>query len=159
MARPYGRSPRGRRLVGAVPHGHRKTTTLVAALSSVGMIAPMVIDGAMTGDLFIADVEQVLIPALKPGDVVVMDNLSSHERQRVREAIEAADCTLLSLRPYSPDMNPIELGFSKLKSPLRRAGKRTVEGLWDFLGEALDAFRPQECLNYMMHCGYKTTGL
>lgn len=162
MARKYGRSPRGERLVGTVPHGHWKTTTFVAALSAVGMVAPMVVDGAMTGDLFVAYVEQVLVPTLKPGDVVVMDNLSSHKRQRVREAIEAAGGTLLYLPAYSPDMNPIELAFSKLKSLLRKAGKRTMEGLWEFLGQALDAFSPLECLNYMRHCGYNvsnSTGL
>ena len=154
MARQYGRSPRGERLVGTVPHGHWKTTTFVAAPSAVGMVAPMVVGGAMTGDLFIAYIEQVLIPTLKLGDVVVMDNLSSHKRRRVREAIEGAGCTLLYLPPYSPDRNPIELAFSKLKSLLRKAGTRTVDGLWEFLGQALDAFSPQECLNYMRHCGY-----
>jgi transposase len=158
MARKYGRSPRGRRLVGTVPHGHWKTTTFVAALGSGGMTAPMVVDGAMTGDLFVAYVEQVLAPTLRPGDVVVMDNLASHKRARVGEAIERAGCTLLYLPPYSPDFNPIELAFAKLKALLRKAGKRTVEGLWEFLGQALDAFAPQECLNYMRHCGYDATG-
>lgn len=157
MARRYGRSPRGRRLVGTVPHGHWKTTTFVAALCATGMTAPMVVDGAMTGDLFAAYVEQVLAPALAPGDVVVMDNLAAHKRPRVRELIEAAGGTLLLLPPYSPDLNPIELAFSKLKSLLRKAGKRTVDGLWEFLGRALDAFSPQECLNYMKHCGYAAT--
>jgi transposase len=158
MARKYGRSPRGERLVGTVPHGHWKTTTFVAALGSGGMVAPMVSDGAMTGDLFVAYVEQVLVPALRPGDVVVMDNLPSHKRPGVGRAIEGAGCTLLYLPPYSPDLNPIEPAFSKLKSLLRKAGKRTVDGLWEFLGRALDAFAPQECLNYMRHCGYSATG-
>jgi transposase len=122
------------------------------------MTAPMVIDGAMTGDLFVAYVEQILVPSLQPSDIVVMDNLPAHKRPKVHEAIEGADCTLLFLPPYSPDFNPIELAFSKLKSLLRQAGKRTVDGLWDFLGQALDTFCPQECLNYMAHCGYIATG-
>ena len=158
MARKYGRAPKGQRLVGSVPHGHWKTTTFVAALGAGGMTAPMVIDGAMNGDLFIAYVEQILVPSLQPGDVVVMDNLSAHKRARVREAIEQAGGMLLYLPPYSPDMNPIELAFAKLKALLRKAGKRTVDGLWEFLGQALDAFPPQECLNYMRHCGYAATG-
>jgi transposase len=157
MARRYGRAPRGQRLVGAVPHGHWKATTFVAALGLAGLTAPMVIDGAMNGDLFVAYVEQVLVPSLVAGDVVVMDNLSSHKRARVRELIEGAGCALLFLPPYSPDLNPIELAFAKLKSLLRKAGERTVEGLWAFLGRALDAFSPQECRNYFRHCGYAGT--
>src|SRR5262245_56793461 len=108
MARPYGPSPRGQRLGGTVPHGHWKTTTFVAALGALGMTAPMVVDGAMTGDLFTAYVEQILVPSLTPGEIVVMDNLAAHKRPRVREAIEAAGCTLWLLPPYSPDLNPIE---------------------------------------------------
>jgi transposase len=158
MARRYGRSPRGRRLVGTVPHGHWKTTTFVAAPGAGGMTAPMVIDGAMTGDLFVAYVEQVLAPTLRPGDVVAMDNLAAHKRASIGEAVERTGCTLMYLPPYSPDFNPIELAFSKLKSLLRKAGKRTVDGLWDFLGQSLDAFAPQECRNYMRHCGYTATG-
>ena len=147
MARRYGRAPKGERLVGAVPHGHWKTTTFVAALGLAGLTAPMVVDGAMNGDLFVAYVEQVLVPTLAAGDTVVMDNLSSHKRVRVRELIEAAGCTLLFLPPYSPDLNPIELAFAKLKALLRKAGKRTVEELWAFLGQVVDAFSPQECCN------------
>jgi transposase len=158
LARKNGRSPKGERLVGTVPHGHWKTTTFVAALGACGMIAPMVVDGAMTSDLFIAYIEQVLVPTLKPGDVVVMDNLPAHKRSTVEEALKRVRCRLLYLPPYSPDLNPIELAFSKLKSMLRKAGKRTVDGLWEFLGQALDAFSPQECLNYMRHCGYSATG-
>jgi transposase len=157
MTRRRGRAPRGVRLVCPVPHGHWKTTTFVAALAVTGLIAPMVIDGAMNGDLFEAYVEQVLLPTLKAGDVVVMDNLSSHKRARVRELIEAAGCTLLFLPPYSPDLNPIELAFAKLKALLRKAGKRTVDGLWEFLGQAVDVFSPQECQNYFRHCGYAGT--
>jgi transposase len=157
MTRRYGRGPRGARLVGAVPHGHWKTTTFVAALSVAGLAAPLVVDGARTGDLFVAYVGQVLVPSLSAGDIVVMDNLACHKRARVRELIEAAGCTLLYLPPYSPDLNPIELAFSKLKALLRRAAKRTVAELWEFLGQALDAFGPQECVNYFRHCGYTGT--
>jgi transposase len=157
MARRYGRAPVGERLVCAVPHGHWKTTTFVAALGLGGMTAPMVIDGAMTGDLFEAYVGQVLVPALAAGDVVVLDNLACHKRARVRALIEAAGCTVLFLPPYSPDLNPIERAFAKLKALLRRAGERTVDGLWEFLGQAVDAFSPQECRNYFHHCGYPAT--
>jgi transposase len=156
-ARRYGRAPRGQRVAGVVPHGHWKTTTFVAALTIAGLTAPLVIDGAMTGDLFVAYVEQVLVPSLAAGDVVVMDNLSSHKRARVRELIEAAGGTPLLLPPYSPDLNPIELAFAKLKALLRKAGRRTVGGLGSFLGQALDAFDPQECQNYFHHCGYTGT--
>lgn len=117
----------------------------------------MVIDGPMNGDLFVAYVQQVLVPTLRPGDIVVMDNLAAHKRPKAREAIEKAGCRLLFLPPYSPDFNPIELAFSKLKSMLRRACKRTVDGLWEFLGQALDAFEPNECGNYLRHCGYAAT--
>jgi transposase len=154
MTRRTGRSPRGKRLVCPVPHGHWKTTTFVAALRADGMTAPMVIDGAMTGDLFVAYVEQVLVPTLRPGDVVVMDNLICHKRVGVAKAIEAAGCTVRYLPPYSPDLNPIELAFSKLKGLLRSAGKRTLDGLWDFLGKSLDAFAPDECRRYFWHDGY-----
>jgi transposase len=157
MTRRYGRAPRGQRLAGVVPHGHWKTTTFVAALGLCGMTAPMVIDGAMTGELFVAYVGQVLMPALRPGDVVVMDNLACHKRARVRELIEGAGCTVLYLPPYSPDLNPIELAFAKLKALLRKAGKRTVDGLWEFLGQVLDAFSSEECRNYFHHCGYAGT--
>jgi transposase len=154
MARAYGRSPRGEPLVCPVPHSHWKTTTFVAALRCDGLTCPLVVDGAMTGDLFVAYVRQQLVPALRPGDVVVMDNLVCHKRAEVRAAIEGAGCTLLYLPPYSPDLNPIELLFAKLKALLRSAGKRTIEELWDFLGDALDAFAAEECRNYFRHCGY-----
>jgi len=154
MSRRYGRCPRGQRLVCAVPHGHWKTTTFVAALRADGLFAPVVIDGAVTGDLFVAYIRQQLAPSLRPGDVVVMDNLSSHKRLEVREAIEAVGAELRYLPPYSPDLNPIELAFSKLKSLLRKKAERTVEGLWSFLGDAMDAFHAEECTNYLRHCGY-----
>jgi transposase len=159
MARRYGRSPRGEPLVMPVPFGHRKTTTFAAALRADGLAAPLVIDGAMTGELFEAYVRQQLAPALRPGDVVVLDNLSSHKRAGVREAIEAAGAELRFLPPYSPDLNPIELAFAKLKRLLRSAGERTVEGLWAFLGRALDAFAAAECAAYLRHCGYGDTDI
>jgi transposase len=157
MSRRYGRAPVGERLVGVVPHGHWKTTTFVAALRAGALTAPLVIDGAVNGDLFEAYVEQVLVPTLSPGDVVVMDNLSAHKRARVRELVEGAGGTLLFLPPYSPDLNPIEQAFAKLKALLRKAQERTVEGLWSFLGTALDLFTPEECRHYIQHCGYSAT--
>lgn len=154
MTRTHGRCPRGERLVMDVPHGHWKTTTFVVALTLGGLAAPTVVDGAMTGDLFVAYVEQQLAPTLKAGDVVVMDNLSSHKRAGVRAAIEAAGAQLRYLPPYSPDLNPIEKAFAKLKSLLRKAAKRTIPQLEAYLGEALDAFSPEECVNYFRSCGY-----
>ena len=157
MTRPYGRAPEGQRLVDAVPHGHWKTTTLIAALRSTGMTAPMVIDGAINGDLFCAYVGQVLVPELRAGDIVVMDNLSSHRRAEARQAIEAVGARVVFLPPYSPDFSPIENAFAKLKRLVRSAGRRTVDELWSFLGQAISAFGPTECLNYFRHCGYAAT--
>lgn len=136
------------------PHGHRKTTTLVAGLRMTGMVAPMVLDGPINGDWFEAYVRQVLVPDLGRGDVVIMDNLSSHKRADVREAIEAAGARLMFLPPYSPDFNPIEKAFARLKAMLRRAGERTVSGLWSLIGRLIDLFQPQECANYFSSCGY-----
>ena len=136
------------------PHGHRKTTTLVAGLRKSGMVAPMTLDGPINGDWFEAYVRHVLIPALRPGDVVIMDNLSSHKRASVREMIEAAGARLLFLPPYSPDFNPIELAFAKLKALLRKAAERTVDGLWNAIGQFVDCFTPLECENYFTACGY-----
>ena len=136
------------------PHGHRKTTTLVAGLRMTGMVAPMVLDGPINGDWFEAYVRQVLVPDLGRGDVVIMDNLSSHKRASVREAIEAAGARLMFLPPYSPDFNPIEKAFARLKAMLRRAGERTVSGLWSLIGKLVDLFQPQECANYFSSCGY-----
>lgn len=136
------------------PHGHRKTTTLVAGLRMTGMVAPMVLDGPINGDWFEAYVRQVLVPDLGRGDVVIMDNLSSHKRAGVREAIEAAGARLMFLPPYSPDFNPIEKAFARLKAMLRRAGERTVSGLWSLIGRLIDLFQPQECANYFSSCGY-----
>ena len=127
MTRRYGRAPRGERVVDAVPHGHWKTTTFVATLRSDGLAAPMVIDGAMNGDLFVAYVQQVLVPTLRAGDIVVMDNLSSHKRVAAVRAIERAGCSVVYLPPYSPDYNPIELAFAKIKARLRAAELRTID--------------------------------
>ena len=156
MARTHGRCPVGERLVMAVPHGHWKTTTFVAALRCDGLSAPVAVDGAMTGDVFVAYVKQQLVPTLRPGDVVVMDNLACHKRPEVQRAIEQVGCELRLLPPYSPDLNPIEKAFSKLKAKLRAAAKRTVESLWQYLGRVLDEFLPDECRNYFASCGYPT---
>ena len=140
-----------------VPHGHWKTTTFVAALRHDGLTAPLVIDGAMNGALFLAYVEQQLAPTLRPGDLVVMDNLAAHKISGVREAIEAAGARLVYLPPYSPDLNPIELAFSKLKWLLRSAGERDLQRLWSLCGQFLDRFTAAECTAYFRHCGYATT--
>lgn len=157
MARRYGRSRRGTRLVAKVPHGHWKTTTFVAALRSTGLTAPLVVDGAMNGRVFLAYVKQELAPTLQPGDLVVMDNLAAHKVAGVREAIENVGAQLVYLPPYSPDLNPIELAFSKFKWLARSAAERTVEGLWTLCGKLLDQFTTTECLAYLRHCGYKAT--
>jgi transposase len=154
MARRYGRAPRGARVVAAVPHGHWKTTTFLAALRHDGLSAPCVFDGAINGVRFRAYVEQGLAPPLRPGDIVVMDNLSAHKVQGVREAIEARGAELLYLPPYSPDLNPIEQVFAKLKALLRTAAARTKGALWQAIGDALDAFTPTECANCLAHAGY-----
>jgi len=155
MTRSHGRCPKGERLRMGFPHGHRKTTTLVAGLRMSGMVAPMVLDGPINGDWFDAYVTQVLVPELKPGDVVIMDNLSSHKRVAVKEKIEAAGATLRFLPPCSPDFNPIEKAFSRLKAMLRKAGERTVHGLWDLIGRLVDIFQPDECANYFKSCEYE----
>lgn len=154
MTRRYGRAPRGQRLVAPVPHGHWKTSTFVAGLRTSGLTAPLVVDGAMNGDIFRAYVEQVLAPTLAPGDVVVVDNLGSHKVAGVREAIEARGANLVYLPPYSPDLNPIEQAFAKLKALLRKIAARTVAALWDALGDILKRFTPQECANYLANAGY-----
>lgn len=158
MVRRRGRSRRGQRLVAKVPHGHWKTTTFVAALRSDGLTAPMVLDGAINGPTFLAYVRQQLVPTLRCGDIVVMDNLRAHKVAGVREAIEAVGAQLVYLPPYSPDFNPIELVFSKLKWLLRSAAAKTQEVLWNLLGQLLDQFAPEECQRYFRHCGYHATG-
>jgi len=154
MARRYGRARRGRRLVASVPHGHWKTSTFLAALRHDGIVAPCVIDGAIDGATFRAYVEQFLAPALAPGDIVIMDNLSSHKVAGVREAVEARGARLLYLPPYSPDLNPIEQVFAKLKALLRKAAVRTIDGLWTAIGDLLDSFSQEECANYLANVGY-----
>jgi transposase len=154
MARLRGRSPKGDRLRAGIPHGHWKTTTFVAGLRLSGMVAPMVLDGPINAPAFQAYVDQVLVPELAPGDIVVMDNLGSHKGPAVRVAIEAAGASLLYLPPYSPDFNPIENAFSKLKALLRKAARRTVDGLWSAIGRLIDLFTPHECANYFAAAGY-----
>ena len=156
MTRPRGRAAAGKRLIAAVPHGHWKTTTFVAALRTTGLTAPAVFDGAINGESFLAYVEQVLVPTLRPGDVVVMDNLGSHKVVGVPEAIAAAGCFLTYLPPYSPDFNPIENLFSKFKAMLRSAGARTVRRLWRTVRRCLTSFASAECRRYFRHCGYAT---
>ena len=153
-ARLYGWGPKSERVVSSVPHGHWQTTTFVGALRTTGLTAPLVIDGAMNGELFLAYVPQQLVPTLTPGDSVVLDNLSSHHRAGVREVIEAAGGTLAYLPPYSPDLNPLELLFSKLKSRLRQHAERTRDSRWNRLGQLVSEFRPDECRNDIRHAGY-----
>ena len=155
MARLRGRSRRGERCRAAVPHGHWKTTTFTAGLRLSGMTAPMVLDGAMNGTAFLAYVEQVLVPTLSPGDIVVMDNLPAHKSVNDRSAIEAAGASLRHLPPYSPDFNPIEQAFSKLKALLRKAAARTIPDLWAAIAEAIPLFSRRECANYFQAAGYE----
>jgi transposase len=155
MVRRYGRSPRGERLVASVPHGHWKTLTLVAALRFDGLTAPYVVDGAMDGPSFLAYVEQVLAPTLRKGDIVFMDNLRTHKIAAAREAIEAVGAQVRYLPAYSPDLNPIEQAFSKLKAALRKGATRTVDALLRLIRKAVKAFAPRECVNYFRHAGYK----
>src|SRR5947209_650539 len=157
MARAHGYAPRGRRPEGEAPYRRWQTTTFVGALRAGGLIAPWVVDGAITGELFEAYARRVLAPGLRAGDVVVLDNLSRHKRAGVREAIEGAGRTLLLLPAYSPDLNPIGMAFSKLKRLLRKAAARTVEALWEAIGRLLDRFGPEECRNYIRHAGYTAT--
>ena len=157
MARRYGRAPRGERLRMSAPHGHWKTTTFVAGLTTRGVIAPFVLDGPINRTAFETWVAKVLVPELRPGDIVVMDNLPGHKGPQVRALVEAAGAGLLYLPPYSPDFNPIENAFAKLKALLRQAAERTVDGLWTAIGRLLDAFTPQECANYFAAAGYDAT--
>ena len=155
MARRYGRCPRGQRLVASVPWGHWKTTTFVAALRVEGITAPCVFDGPMDGPCFRAYIDQLVVPILRPGDIVVMDNLPSHKVVGIREAIEAAGAELRYLPPYSPDLNPIEQFFAKLKALLRKAAARTIDALFAAIADALTAVSPQECQNYLANQGYR----
>jgi transposase len=172
MARHYGRGPCGERLLAAVPQGHWQTTTFIAGLKRSGIVAPLVLDGPMTGPAFRAYVEQFLAPALAPGDVVVLDNLPAHKVGGVRQAIVAAGAAILYLPPYSPDLAPgsqhrlrwsvrsgapIEQLFAKLKAALRKAAARTTDELWQALGRLLATVPPSACANYLSHCGYGST--
>lgn len=154
MTRLRGRSPRGARCVASAPHGHWKSTTFIAGLRHDSISAPMVIDGPMNGTAFLAYVRTLLCPTLRPGDIVIADNLSSHKVAGVRQAIEAAGAQIWYLPPYSPDLNPIEKMFSKLKALLRKAATRTVDALWSKIGEILDEFTAAECSNYFASSGY-----
>lgn len=154
MGRLRGWAPKGERCRAALPHGHWKTTTFTAGLRLGGISAPMLLDGPMSGSAFLAYVEQVLVPELGPGDVVVMDNLPAHKVSGVREAIEAVGARLMYLPPYSPDFNPIEMAFSKLKAFLRKAAARTITDLWDAIAQAIETFNPEECQNYFAAAGY-----
>jgi transposase len=157
LARLFGYAPRGRRLLDFVPHGHWKTTTFVGGLTARGFIAPMVLDGAMNAAAFTAYIEQVLAEETRPGDLLILDNLSSHKTAGVRAALQRCRIEVLYLPPYSPDLNPIEKAFSKLKRLVRSAAERTVEGLWSSIGRLLDHFTPRECRHYLRHCGYHAT--
>lgn len=157
MVRAYGRCSRGERLVCKQPWGHWKTTTFTAGLTCGGFIAPFVLDGPMTGEAFLAYVEQVLCPCLMPGDIVILDNLPSHKVTGVVKAIQAKGASLLRLPPYSPDLNPIELAFAKFKGLLKKAAERTKDDLWERIGQLLVEFTPQECANYLAHDGYVST--
>src|ERR1700732_4950647 len=157
MVRVRGRCPRGERLVASVPHGHWKTITFVAGLRHAGVGAPFVIDGAMNGPIFLAYIEQCLAPTLGRRDLVIMDNLPTHKVAGVVEAIEAVDASVLYLPSYSPDLNPIEQFFSKLKALLRKAAERTIPDLWRRIRSLLRAVCPEECANFFRHAGYLST--
>ena len=154
MARRFGRSPRGERCLAAVPHGHWKTTTFTAGLRLNGITAPFILEGPMDGDGFLAYVEQVLVPTLKPGDIVIADNLPAHKVAGVQKAIENCGASLYYLPPYSPDFNPIEKAFAKLKAYLRKIAARTVDALWDAVADAIQTFTSAHCRNYFVSCGY-----
>ena len=157
MVRLRGRCPRGERLIGYAPHGHWKTLTFVAGLRHRAMVAPFVLEGAMNGPMFLVYVKQGLVPTLKRGDIVIMDNLPVHKVAGVEQAIEAAGATLLYLPPYSPDLNPIEPAFSKVKAHLRKAAEHTIPRLVRRIGRIATDFSPQECRNFFRHAGYVRT--
>ena len=157
MTRLYGRSLRGQRLIDKTPHGHWQTTTVIGAVDTDGMRCSQVIEGGVNGKLFLKFVKEVLVPTLRKGDVVVMDNLGSHKVKGVREAIEAAGAEVLYLPPYSPDLNPIEMIFSKLKSGLRKLACRTREALWEAIPRILASVTKKQARKCFAHCGYAAT--
>jgi transposase len=154
MTRTHGRCARGRRLVAKAPHGRWRTLTFLAALRHDRIAAPCVFDGPINGRSFLAYVEQCLVPALSQGDIVIMDNLGSHKGQAVRRAIRSTGAKLFFLPAYSPDLNPIEQVFAKLKTLLRKAAARTIEATWKRIGQLLNRFTPAECANYIVNAGY-----
>jgi transposase len=154
MTRLRARAPRGQRLIDKIPHGHWQTTTLIAVLGITGMRCSTVVDGAVNGDVFEAFVEQVLVPELRSGDMVILDNLSSHKRQRVAELVEAAGARLVFLLPYIPDLNPIELIFARIKQAIRSLSCRTRDALWNAMQSVLDQVTSQHAANCYSHCGY-----
>jgi transposase len=157
MTRRYGRAHKGKRCIASAPHGHWKTTTFVGALRRRRLTAPMVTDGPMDGEMFLAYVHKFLCPTLESGDIVILDNLSSHKVNGVKKAIHATGATVLYLPPYSPDLNPIEKFFSKLKALLRKAAKRSIDALWEEIGVLLNAVSSYECINFFDSCGYVNT--
>lgn len=157
MVRRYGRAPRGQRVKGHAPAGHWKVTTFLAGLTSNGIVAPFVVDQPMNRAIFTQYVRQYLLPELQPGDIVILDNLSSHKGAEAAALVETRGARLLFLPPYSPDLNPIEMVFAKLKHLLRKAGERTREGLWNLIGRLIDNFPPNQCANYFRHAGYEPT--
>jgi transposase len=157
LVRRYGRSPRGTRLRDHTPCSHWQTHTVIAALRLEGLDAPAVFDGPIDSPSFLAYVEQVLVPTLRPGDVVVLDNLAVHKQPEVRTAIEQAGAHIRFLPPYSPDFNPIEQAFAKLKAFFRAVRPRTFEHVCASMAAALGLFMPDECANYVRHCGYRFT--
>jgi len=157
MAPVRGWARKGQRLRGHGPHGHWRTLTFLAALRCDGLTAPCVFDGPINGIAFRAYVDQILVPALKPNDIVIMDNLGSHKSKAVRDAIKAAGARLFFLPPYSPDLNPIEQTFSKIKHWMRMASERTVEATWKRVGKLIGTIKPQECENYFINSGYAST--
>jgi transposase len=157
MARLYGRAKRGRRVIGRVPWGHWKTVTFVAGLRKDAVTAPFAVPCAMNGAIFIEYVRQCLLPTLSPGDIVIMDNLPAHKPDEVRELIEQAGASLRYLPPYSPDLNPIEPSFAKLKSHLRKDKPRSIDAVFKKIGEALAAFAPSHCAAFFRKAGYAST--
>jgi transposase len=154
MARPKGRAPKGQRLVASIPHGHWSSSTFIAGLRHDRIVAPWLLDGPMNGDAFLTYIATQLAPSLAADDIVIMDNLSTHKVKGVRELIEARGAGLLYLPSYSPDLNPIEMVFAKLKALLRKAAERTEDALCERIGQLLETYTPQECSNYLTHAGY-----